>query len=229
MASIVITADLHGSIDFTKINNSRVKQYNDGEFPCYMIVAGDFGALWSNDPKDRQDAYLKRWYEAKPYDVVVIPGNHENYDRIEALPVEIYHNAKVRRYGRNIVFVERNEVLEIDGKKFYCFGGAESTDKLWRVPNISWWPQEKASYADNAKMAEVLQKVKRVDYIIAHTAPKSIVHKMHRSDRENDSNSAALEYLVANIEFDHFVFGHMHEEFSYGKYRCIYDDLVTVS
>jgi predicted phosphodiesterase len=225
---ILITADLHGDIDFRKINNDSVKAACQGEFPSYMLVAGDFGVPFSNNPNDRTDFYMQRFYEAKPYDVVVIPGNHENYNRIEALPVETYHGAKARRFGKNIVFIEKNQILELEGKTFYCFGGADSTDIEFRTLFLDYFPQEQATYADFLEMQEVLQKVQKVDYIIAHTAPTEIVERMHRDDRLNDSTSKVLDYLVKHIEFEKFFYGHMHRDFHYERYQCIYDKPVVL-
>jgi len=224
---IIVTADLHGHIDYRKLDNKRMKK-SFGRLPDFVIVAGDFGVPWSNNLDDPQDIYMKKWYEAKPYDVVVVPGNHCNYSRIEALPVETYHGAKARRFGKNIVFIEKNQILELEGKTFYCFGGADSTDIEFRTLFLDYFPQEQATYADFLEMQEVLQKVQKVDYIIAHTAPTEIVERMHRDDRLNDSTSKVLDYLVENLDFNRFYFGHMHEEFTYGKYRCIYDDLVEI-
>ncbi|NTW91314.1 MAG: hypothetical protein HGA35_05240, partial [Erysipelotrichaceae bacterium] len=178
---ILITADCHGDIDFRKLDNHAIKSAYE-RLPEYVIVAGDFGVPWSNNETNSQDIFMKKWYEEKPYDIIVIPGNHENYARIEAMPREMYHGAWVHRYGKNIIFVEKNQIIEVEGKTFYCLGGADSTDKERRVLFQSWWPQEEATYADYTAMIEKIDNVKEVDYIIAHTAPTKIVLAMLRRD-----------------------------------------------
>lgn len=220
---ILITADLHGHIDYRKLDNHKIVSMYE-RLPDYVIVAGDFGVPWSNNHEDPQDRYMQKWYEEKPYEIIVVPGNHENYNRIEALPREMYHGGWVRRLAKNIVFVEKNQIIEIEGKTFYCLGGADSTDKERRVLFLSWWPQEEATYADFLAMMDKLETVKEVDYIVAHTAPTKIVRAMLRSDRIGDTTSKLLDVLVEKIKFKHFYFGHMHEDKTiHEKYTCLYD------
>lgn len=225
---ILVTADTHGEIEFRKLDNSRIKK-DFGELPDYLIVAGDFGVPWSNDEENKTDLYMKKWYEGKSYDIIVIPGNHENYSRIEKMPREIYHGAWARRYGKNIVFVEKNQILELEDKKIYCFGGADSTDKEFRVMFESWWPQEQATYADFLQMEKLLKRLGRnnnpaVDYVITHTCPTKITRALYHKERRNDSTSKVLDYLDAHLEFKHWYFGHMHEDKTLQeKYTCVYD------
>jgi len=224
---ILATADLHGQHDFRKLDNHRIVS-DFGRLPEFVFVAGDFGVPWSNNPEDRQDLYMKKWYEEKPYDLIVIPGNHSNYNRIEMMPREMYHGGWARRYGKNIVFIEKNQILEVEGKTFYCFGGADSTDKEGRVMFESWWPQEQATYADFIEMASLLDRLdnnrKEVDYVITHTCPTKIVKALYRNDRFNDSTSKILDYLDGQIKFKHWYFGHMHEDKTLQeKYTCLYD------
>lgn len=225
---VIVSGDTHGNLDFRKLDNDKVKK-QFGVFPSYVIITGDFGVPWSNAENDNQDTYMRKWYEEKPYDIIVVCGNHDNYNRIEAMPSEIYHRAKVRRYTKNIVFVEKNQILELEGKTFYCFGGADSTDMQFRTAFVSWWPQERCSNADLAEMRRVLKNTKEVDYIIAHTAPTEIVAKMHRNDRITDVTSMALSQLVEKLKFKMFYFGHMHEDKIIDeKYRCLYNDLAII-
>lgn len=225
---ILITSDTHGDNDFRKLDNRSIKKEYD-RLPDYVIITGDFGVPWSNNPKDAQDLYMIKWYAEKPYDIIIIPGNHENYSRIEMLPREMYHGGWARRLNKNIVFIEKNQVIEIEGKTFYCLGGADSTDKEHRILFQSWWPQEQATYADFISMMGLLDTVKEVDYILAHTAPSKIVQSMLRSDRANDTTSKLLDVLVENIKFKHFYFGHMHDDVTInGKYTCMYERVLEI-
>lgn len=225
---ILISGDTHGDIDYRKLDNYKIiSQF--GRLPDYMLVAGDFGVPWSNDENNAQDLYMKKWYENKPYDIIVILGNHENYSRVEKMPREIYHGAWVRRYTLNVVFVEKNQILEIEDKKFYCLGGADSTDKERRIIWQSWWPQEQATYADFIEMEKLLERVNEVDYVVTHTCPENVVNKIHRGDRINDVTSKLLTFLDSNIKYKHWYFGHMHQDVTIlDKYTCLYNKLVEV-
>ena len=52
-----------------------------------VIVAGDFGYGFWSGPLGSEDAFYD-WLAAQPYAVFFIDGNHENFDRLLALPVE---------------------------------------------------------------------------------------------------------------------------------------------
>ncbi len=225
---ILTCGDTHGDIDYRKLSNHLVVR-EFGRLPDFVIQLGDFGVPWSNNPNDKTDIYMKKWYEEKPYDVVVVPGNHCNYSRIEQMPREIYHGAWVRRYSKNIVFVERNQIMMLENESFYFFGGADSTDKETRVLYQSWWPQESCTYQDFVDAKELLKRVASVDYIITHTAPEKVIAEMGYDERL-DGTSKLLTYIDENLDCTHWYFGHMHKDQTYfDKYTCQYRNLKLIS
>jgi hypothetical protein len=220
---ILIAGDTHGKYDIRKLNNKNLRNSFDN-LPSYLIITGDFGCPWSNDEKDPEDNYLKKWYGNKPYEVIVIPGNHENYNRIQAIPKELYHGAWCHRYSKNIVIIDKNQIMELEENTFFCFGGADSIDKDGRIPFISWWPQEQATYDDFVTMKELIDRVRKVDYVITHTAPAKIIKEMGINDRINDATAKILDYLDDNLKFTHWYFGHMHDDVTlFNKYTCLYN------
>ena len=46
---------------------------------------------------------------------------------------------RVQSLGGNVYHVCRGSVLELEGKKYLCFGGAESPDREEREPGVNWW------------------------------------------------------------------------------------------
>jgi len=218
---ILTVGDTHGEHDYRKLSNHLVVR-EFGRLPDFIIQLGDFAVPWSNNPENKTDRYLCNWYGEKPYDIIVIPGNHECYTRIESMPREIYHGAWVRRYSKNIVFVERNQILTLEDKTFYCFGGADSTDKLGRVLFESWWPQEACTYQDFIDAKELLSRVSEVDYVVTHTAPEKVISMLGYEERL-DGTSKLLTYISENLKFKHWYYGHMHKDVTYyDKYTCQY-------
>lgn len=70
-----------------------------------------------------------KWFSEKKYTLLWIQGNHENYDMIAEYPIEEWHGGKVRHIVRDkVILLERGQVFEIEGKKFFTFGGASSHD-----------------------------------------------------------------------------------------------------
>ena len=228
---IIVSGDIHGQFDIRKLSNHKVIS-EFGSLPDVLIITGDFGVPWSNDLLDRQDKYLREWYESKPYKVLVIPGNHENYGRISLMPQVSIYGATAHQYGSNIFFIDKNEILTIDNTTFYCFGGATSTDQSQRIPYTSWWPEEDATYSDFIKMQEKLIAYPSVDYIITHTCPERWVpllgDNFHSFD--NCPTRKVLDYLAENINYTTWFFGHFHidKQLSENNAVCLYNILKEI-
>ena len=47
---IFITGDTHGEIDIAKLNSKNFPQGNDLTKNDYVIILGDFGFIWKNEP-----------------------------------------------------------------------------------------------------------------------------------------------------------------------------------
>lgn len=223
---IAITGDIHGEHDIGKLSNRNVRNLF-GQLPDYLLVAGDFGIPWSNNEDNETDNYYRRWFEEKPYEVAVIKGNHENYGRIENMPIVTHFGAKCRQYSKNIFFVENNEILTIEGKTFYCFGGATSVDKAWRRPYVSWWPQENPSSEDYAKLSKLQGTA--VDYVVTHTAPNSIVKLFDKYINDECPTRRLLDGVMELISFKHWYFGHFHNDLEVTpKFSMLYQTLKEV-
>lgn len=130
----------------------------------YIIICGDFGLCWA---KDKTFEYHCKNFAEKPYTILWVQGNHENYDMIGEYPLEEWHGGKVRHIIRDkVILLERGQVFEIEGKSFFAFGGASSHDIQggildrqtvdfaeqkrradrahlpYRILQESWWSQE---------------------------------------------------------------------------------------
>ena len=142
---IYVTGDTHGLIDVEKVSKYR---FPDGEKLSkadYLIICGDWGGLFFNN--DRDKTVIDFW-ENKPYTVLWVDGNHENFDLINTYPVEEWNGGKVHFIRPTVIHLMRGQVYIIDGKKIFTFGGGLSIDKAKRQAYVSWWPQEEPSYAE---------------------------------------------------------------------------------
>lgn len=106
-----------------------------------VIVAGDFGYGFWSGPLGSEDAFYD-WLAAQPYAVFFIDGNHENFDRLLALPVKPWRGGRIQRIRPNVIHLMRGEVYLIEGRTVFTFGGGHSADFWQRKPGTSWWPQE---------------------------------------------------------------------------------------
>lgn len=207
--SIYVTGDTHGEYE-RLLQFEQILKPND-----YIIVCGDFGYIFRNNEKEQR---LLDEIEKNDWNLLFIDGNHENFDALYAYPAEEWKGGKIHRIRRNIIHLCRGQVFEIEGKRFFTFGGGYSLDKIYRKKGVSWWPQEMPKDEEFAEANRNLNKVgKKVDYIITHTAPESIIGmKGHKSLEEKPLNNY-LEYISESVEYRHWFMGHLHEDADIGE------------
>ena len=134
-----------------------------------LFVLGDFGFLWdgSREEKKRLD-----WLAKRPYTILFLDGTHENYEMLDALPVEEKFGGRVQPVAGSVYHVCRGSILELEGMSFLCFGGGESPDKEERDPGVNWWPREMPSDEEYAFCdANVAAHGYKVEYVLTHDAP----------------------------------------------------------
>jgi hypothetical protein len=222
--SIYVCGDVHGTNDIRKLNSRNWPEKKVLTKSDTLIQLGDFGHLWTNVP-DRREKWWIKWFDEQPYTTAIVPGNHENYHRINALPEEEKWGGTVKRVSKSIFILNRGEIYTIEGKTFFAFGGAQSTDKEWRVIDVSWWEDELPSKAEEDHGLDSLNAVgNEVDFIVTHTAPADVVGRcLGRWDRYNDPVSNYLSFIEETTEYGDWHFGHLHEDKSFGKFHCHYN------
>jgi len=222
---LYITGDTHGEVGrFTDLNSL----YGLGEGDT-LVVAGDFGCIF--DPKGRDEEKLDRLARL-PYTILFLDGNHECFPRIYAYPQEIWCGGLVHRVRPNVLHLMRGQVFTLEDTTVFTMGGGYSIDKMWRIPGVSWWPEE---MPNGREMAAGWQNLKRhgdrVDIIISHAAPEGVMQQLvdenviqHRFNEERNLN-VYLESVRQRIGHRLFYFGHMHldRRLSPGMIALYYD------
>lgn len=89
---------------------------------------GQIGGIWSTDANNREEKYWLGWIENKPFTTLFVDGNHENFDRLGAYPVEMWNGGKVHKIKPSIIHLMRGQVFSIAGRKIFTFGGAQGHD-----------------------------------------------------------------------------------------------------
>jgi predicted phosphodiesterase len=179
--SILVTGDTHG--DLRRFSNQNIKGNNNDEFPSHIIIVGDFGLIWSNKPEGSpEEQYWLKWLDEKPYETLVLLGNHENYERIYAKPIVKRYGGPMFQLSEKVFVFQHGNIYTIEGKTFFCFGGALSIDKYRRQDRISWWAEEIPTTADVMLGLMTLDSVQgKVDYVLTHTVPKEAIRKLDES------------------------------------------------
>lgn len=208
---IYFFGDTHGTIDMLKIFKF------DYEKDDHIVILGDFGLLWANT-KDKTEKMAEKYLNELPCDVLFIDGNHENFNRLDALPQVHKYGDFVGDYSQNIFHLKRGRIYEIEGTKFFTMGGALSIDKAWRKENKSWWSGENISDEQLNLGLENIAKAGNIDIILTHTLPTSVVEILRQKMEMLeifDKNSAKLEQIFDALKQRRFalkawIFGHWH-------------------
>ena len=128
---LYITGDTHGDIDIHKLTASQWPEGCKLTKDDVLIIAGDFGLVFY-PYKDDTEEYWLDWLDACPWTTLFIDGNHENFDRLYSeYPCEERYGGPVGIIRPSVLHLrQRGHVYAIAGKRFWCFGGATSIDKI---------------------------------------------------------------------------------------------------
>jgi hypothetical protein len=219
--SVFVTGDIHGypirfdqpNLDAMGLNLTQ----NDK-----VIICGDFGLPWYGDEEDK---LCLDWLRAKPFEILFIDGNHENFDLLYQFPVEERYGGKVHKLRENIFHLMRGEVYEIEGKKYFAFGGSTSADKYTREEGVLWWKEEIHNQEEYDNALKNLDKVNfNVDYVITHTAPKHFLENVsfNKQGAEDCPVVIMLDELEKRLSYSKWFVGHFHVDYEDEKNNVIW-------
>lgn len=222
---IFVTGDTHFPKDSKKLFQSKKGfALSKLQRTDIVIVLGDFGLFWDKKDKDFKSNLQK--VENLPYEVLFLDGNHENHPWINDFPVVERYGGSVHRCGSNIYHLMRGEIYKIEGFNFFVCGGATSIDKGYRVPFVSWWPEENISAAEERKAVQNLDNAKEpIDFVLTHTCPDSIIVPMFNYNTFYDITSKFLDTIKDRLPSAQWYFGHWHEDKNYGRFHAVYNKI----
>ncbi len=223
---IYLTGDTHGDI---KLFRERMKKASLTEEDI-LIVLGDFGFSWDEETRSL-------WLgENRPYRVLFVDGNHENYTWMNKMKREEMYGDSCGVFGGNTYRLLTGRMYTIEGKRFFVFGGASSIDKDYRTdPAVtalwgkSWWEEEVPSYETLDEAFGVLEEYGwRFDYFLSHTTTPGVKRRMLKSLKLSffdpvESMIRALEEEIENNRggWKESYFGHFHEDADDGRYHAL--------
>lgn len=235
--SIYITGDTHGTIDLNKLINLS---YRDETLTKkdYVIIVGDVAILWSSFIPSRpnkismRDKDLIDIYNSLPFTTLFIDGNHENHKALHKFPVSIWNGGKVHKITNSIIHLMRGQIFNINNYTFFTMGGADSVDKLTRIENESWWPEEMPNDLEYVEAMKNLNRVHyKVDYVLTHCCQNKYLQQlctMHPSPDELTDFLSNIEDDY-NLQFTHWYFGHHHKDIQLDeKHTCLYQNIVKI-
>ena len=221
----------------------------------YVIVCGDFGGVWCDSSEER---WWLNWLEEKPFTLLFVDGNHENFDRLYSDEFEVvdFHGGKAHKIRDNVYHLMRGYIFEIEEKKFFAFGGASSHDisdgildesdfssyrsflkkvrqmedenKMFRINHLSWWKEELPTQQE---MNFGLQTLLENNNSVDYV----ITHCCPQSIasicgfREPDILTKYFNDIDRKIEFKKWFFGHYHNDIQIlDKYVMLYHQIERI-
>lgn len=165
---LLIVGDSHGDLNFMTqmIHKAMVNDIKT------IIQLGDFGFVW-NDIGDLYNTNAKKLSMLNDaaamagVEILFLPGNHEDWDMLEALQGANWMFPDTR-VDTNIIYLGKVNEFMMGDVTFATVGGAYSIDRGWRVLNESWWQQEELADDD---IDYVRTLYSPVDVLLTHDAP----------------------------------------------------------
>ena len=246
---IFITGDTHG--DVRRFNNNSFYEQKEMTKDDYVIILGDFGMVWDYSGESRYEKYWLDWLDKKPFTTLFIDGNHENYDRLDAMEVEQWHGGKVHKVRPSVIHLMRGQVFDIEGLKVFTFGGASSHDikdgvlesgdprikiwskdydKLFRINKMSWWDRELPSEAEMEEGRQNLDKIDwTVDFILTHCTSASTTAVIGVGNYGQDILTKYLQEIKEKLTYKKWFFGHHHiDKVISAEEICLFEQIVQV-
>ena len=251
---IYITGDTHG--EYSRFNSKNFYEQKEMTKDDYVIICGDFGGIWDVGQEGKREKYWLNWFEERPFSLLFVDGNHENFDRLKGYKEMDWNGGKVHEIRPDILHLMRGQVFEICGKKIFTFGGASSHDITggildkddsdykkkkktldrdyipYRIKHLTWWEEE---LANEEEMEEGRRNLRAhdntVDYIITHccsTGTQNLIEgeRLYEPDRETDY----LESIKGQVDYSKWFFGHYHDNKNINdKEILLYEQIIRIA
>ncbi len=223
---IYITGDTHGVPE-----RLDLKEPGSGDI---VIVTGDFGFVFREEERSPAEKRKLDALAQKPFRILFVDGNHENFDRLEQYPAETRYGAPVRKVRENIFWLQRGYVYEIEGKTFFVMGGAYSIDKAFRLtwPEKVWFSQELPTPEEYRRAIAALESANMtVDHILTHTAPATMIPRLicRYPDPHDRELTGFLDWVYHEVRFKSWYFGHFHMDVQLNEQMfCCYEGLYSL-
>lgn len=206
---IAVFGDWHGNLGWalTAIGSAA----REGAHTA--IHVGDFGFDWPGRKRGRFEAKLNKYLVDLGLTLVVSGGNHDNWDTLANLAVDIDGLAAVRS---NIRILPRGGRTMLEGLAVGGLGGAFSVDYKQRTEGKDWWPNEEPTQEE----ATALVAGGPLDILITHDAPAGVPLKgdFHLSEalaKDAERTRTLIREVVDSTSVPHLLCGHWHQRRTY--------------
>lgn len=225
----IITGDTHGTLDIGKVVNFFAEHEGEYDEDDYLIICGDVGVCGFSPDMEKE---TRRMFRELPVTVLFVDGNHEHHHRLNDLPVDEWMGGRVHFVEPTVIHLMRGQVYDINGVRFFTFGGAHSTDRHVRIEGFDWFPEEIPTREEYEEGLDNLEACGyKVDYIITHTAPREVAAALGYGEESLDEITLRryFQQIADEAEYERWFFGHFHEdEVIEDVFVAMYDEIVVI-
>ncbi len=213
---------MHGEI--SRFNDKRIKSLKKGDF---LIVCGDFGFIWNGSRKEK--SVLKKIGRKRFY-TLFVEGCHENYDLLSGYPERDFCGGTVNVISGNLMHLKRGSIFNLQGYKFFAFGGGQTKDIDIRRDSKTWYEEELPSSGEVKSAALALKNAEnKVDYIVTHEPPATMKEFLGFEVRQISHMHTFFDAVKDECSFKMWFFGKAHiNKVIPPKYRCLFDDVAVL-
>jgi len=204
---VAVCGDWHGDVEWLRTVRHAVQVAAPGVRTILQL--GD----WGMDT----EACDAMFFDSGIDRVYVTLGNHEPW--AEITPLLDAHPGQAVRVSEVTWLLPRPARLQIAGREILSLGGAASVDREWRVPGVSWWPDEAIT---DEHVADAIAGG-RADVMLTHESPArtplGTVNQILRSNPLGFPKSTLIESAASRSRITrvwdavhprHLLHGHMH-------------------
>lgn len=212
---ILLLGDIHGNAGILR-KAIEVSKESDAKA---IIQLGDFGLF------PETEAWFRENVKDAHIPIYFIDGNHDNCQRW----VE-YESITQIWDDRELYYIPRGTVMELDGRTVAFMGGASSIDKNIRLKNNMDWDVNENISPTHIERLYRNALGKKVDMFLTHCPPHSVIEKNFDPINKlwfgvgvdwTDPNQNIIEDAWDKLNYPTVYSGHMHKRVVGNDYRIL--------
>jgi len=214
---ILVIGDVHGLSEMIRIAASVCIERGIRE----IVQLGDYNYGHSK----KFDSEVLSILALNNLHMTVVPGNHEDWDKLDALHGynhgTAWPAAKPVEVNRRLSVAHKFGIWELMGVRCAFVGGAVSIDRHGKVHGDWWWNQESWSYLETEKGLVAAENTGGVDIVFSHDSlpehpflhgPAEIIR-----DPACWNHALLMGHLCDRLKPKLWMHGHMHGFVRYGR------------
>ncbi len=140
---IYVSGDTHGEIGrFCERNMPGESTWGEQD---KLIICGDFGFVFAPEEYEgamRQERWKLDRLEKKPYQILFVSGNHENFERLQRAEQVPLYGGTASGSVRTSSCCGGARSMRSKGRRSSRWAALTASIDYMRIPYQSWWPQE---------------------------------------------------------------------------------------